>query len=102
MRGDGTNRSLMKSSEGKCIWDELIPNNTAGWEAALLKGADSKLKQNHHCVPAAVKAISTLWYITSSVASQLSVAMTAVYSVLTRPHLDNCIQLLGLPIQERW
>lgn len=97
----------MKSSKGKCTWDERIPCNIAGWEAALLKRCwvplgDSKLKQNQPCVLAAINATSILWYTNNSVASQLSAATIALYSVLTRPYLDNCIQLLGPPIQERW
>lgn len=95
MRGGWANTSLMIPSKGKCTWDELIPYNTAGWETALLKRCcghlcDSKPKQYQQCVLSAIKATST---------QQRS--HSTVYSVLTRPHLDNHIQLLGPLIQER-
>ena len=53
---------------------------------------DKKLDMSHHCALSAQKACS----IKRVVASQGREVIVPLYSALVRPHLDDCIQVLGL------
>ncbi|KAJ7402046.1 hypothetical protein BTVI_89843 [Pitangus sulphuratus] len=56
---------------------------------------DEKLDKTQQCVLATQKANPILYCIKSSVASRSREGTLPLYSILTRPHLECCIQVWG-------
>ncbi|KAJ7397943.1 hypothetical protein BTVI_130395 [Pitangus sulphuratus] len=71
-----------------------MESSPAGKDLRALVG--ERLDMSWQCALAAQKANCILGCIKSSMDSSVREGILPLYSALMRPHLENCIQLLGL------
>jgi len=89
----------MRFSKTKCTWVRAIPDMNTDWEKNLLRaahgeelGGPDKQKVGYEPAVCTASPEVILGCIKRGMASRAGEVIVSLYSILTRPHLEYCVQ----------